>query len=104
MDSVFSFVVPKERCVLESVVNGTNAGVGRSGSHYHFTEKEDGAPVPPLLVGSLLGDLTQRWETVGHACESQGICIWVTVRVANEQEMAWVSSIEGKEPVLLLDM
>ena len=46
--------------------NGTNAGVGCSGSHYHFTEKEDGAPVPPLLVGSLLGDLTQRWETVGR--------------------------------------
>lgn len=67
MDSVFSFVVHKEKCVLESVVNGTSAGLGCSGSHYHFTEKEDRAPVPPLLAGSLLGDLTQSWETLGHA-------------------------------------
>ena len=53
-------------------------------------------PQCPLLVGSLFGDLTQRWETVGHDCESQGICMWVTVQVANEQEVAWVSSMEGK--------
>lgn len=46
MDSVFSFVVHKERCVLESMVNGTNTCLGCSGSHYHFTEKEDRAPVP----------------------------------------------------------
>ena len=58
---------------------------------------------------SFAGGLTlRRFDTeMGDcwpSCESQGICIWVTVRVANEQEMAWVSSIEGKEPVLLLDM
>lgn len=41
MDSVFSFRVRKERCVLESMENVINAGLWRSGSHYHFTEKED---------------------------------------------------------------
>ena len=64
MDSVFSFVVHKEMCVLESTVNGTNTCLGCSGSHYHFTEKEDRAPV------TFAGGLTlRRFDTeLGHCC------------------------------------
>lgn len=55
-------MVHKKRCVLESVENGTNAGLGRSGSHYHLLGEDRPEAMPHLLMGLLLRDPAQSWQ------------------------------------------